>query len=103
MSRPRFELYSEGTLRGIHPRRCSGRTAGVRHRSGCLSGEHDLATKGEVKELLDARVRWEKHQLRPVKEPAAGRNGHGLALMNELMSEVRTKTSVRMLSGFPRE
>jgi anti-sigma regulatory factor (Ser/Thr protein kinase) len=35
----------------------------------------------------------------PWKEPAAGHNGRGLAMMNELMSEVRTKTSVRMLSG----
>ena len=33
------------------------------------------------------------------KEPEAGNRGHGLALMNELMSEVRWKTSVRMLSG----
>ena len=35
----------------------------------------------------------------PWKEPAAGHNGHGLEMMNELMSEVRTKTSVHMRSG----
>jgi anti-sigma regulatory factor (Ser/Thr protein kinase) len=34
----------------------------------------------------------------PWKEPATGHNGHGLAMMNELMSEVRTKTSISMLS-----
>lgn len=33
------------------------------------------------------------------KEPEAGHRGHGLALMNELMSVVQWKTSVRMLSG----
>ena len=35
----------------------------------------------------------------PWKEPVTGHNGHGLAMMNELMSEVRTKTSISMLSG----
>ena len=35
------------------------------------------------------------------KEPEAGHHGRGLAMMNELMSEVaiQTKTSVRMISG----
>ena len=35
----------------------------------------------------------------PWKAPAAGHHGRGLAMMNELMAEVRTKTTVRMLSG----
>ena len=35
----------------------------------------------------------------PWKEPAADHTGHGLKMMNELMSEVRTLTTVRMLSG----
>lgn len=35
------------------------------------------------------------------KDPAAGHNGRGIAMMNELMSEVaiQTKTSVHMLTG----
>ena len=35
------------------------------------------------------------------KEPEAGHHGRGIAMMNELMSEVaiQTKTSVRMLTG----
>ena len=39
--------------------------------------------------------------LGPWKEPEPGHNGRGLAMMNELMSDVaiQTKTRVRMLSG----
>ena len=39
--------------------------------------------------------------LGPWKEPEAGQKGRGLAMMNELMSEIaiQTKTRVRMVSG----
>ena len=60
MSRARFELYLEGvglapTLDDVQVERPADGTAVV-----VFSGEHDLATKAEVRDLLESLVRWDK-------------------------------------------
>jgi anti-anti-sigma factor len=55
-SRARVELYSEGGRRATYSRRRSRRTAGSRHGRRLFTGEHDLATRDEVNELLTSLI-----------------------------------------------
>lgn len=61
MSRARFELYLEGgrplapTLEGVQVERPADRTSVV-----VFSGEHDMATRAEVRDLLDSLVKRDK-------------------------------------------
>ena len=75
-------------LLATHEAAANAMTHGERDSPVCVSASQDEAGSFNV----------EITSYGPWKEPAAGHNGRGLVLMNELMSEVRTKTCVHMHS-----
>ena len=83
------EVVRDAVLLATHEAAANAMTHGERESPVSISASQDEAG-GFAVEVVNHG---------PWKEPAAGHHGRGLTLINELMAEVRTKTTVRMLSG----
>ena len=76
-------------LLATHEAAANAMTHGERNSPVCISASQDEAGSFNI-EITNSG---------PWKEPAAGHHGRGLAMMDALMAEVRTKTCVCMHSG----